>query len=173
MGQRLAGVVMVVLACGAGAMRGQVAAEHGMAHAASTPSTGLTVKVGSGVLKLSVAEMAGMPQKEITVVNGHSGKEERYTGVLLSDVLVKAGAKLGKETLHGYVVAKGTDGYWVLYSGEEISPALHSGDVLVATAVNGQPLLGDGAVKLVSSEDKKPERWVRNLTEVDWKVGVE
>ncbi len=122
---------------------------------------------------MTVDELRALPQQTVMVTNGRSGKQESYGGVRVSDVLQKAGARLGKETLHGYLVAKGTDGYWVLYSGEEISPTLHSGDVLVATAVNGEPLGADGAVKLVSSEDKKPERWVRNLTEVDWKVGVE
>ena len=163
----MAGVLLV--SCGV--VRGQEMAGH--QHAPSKPSTGVSVTVGAATVKMTVAELGTMPQKEVTVVNGHTMAEERYTGVALSDVLVKAGAKLGKETLHGYVVAKGTDGYWVLYSGEEVVPTLHSGDVIVAVAVNGQPLGADGAVKLVSSEDKKPERWVRNLAALEWKVGVE
>ncbi len=106
-------------------------------------------------------------------MNGHSGKEESYTGARLSDVLVKAGAKLGKETLHGYAVAKGTDGYWVLYSGEGLVGAVHAGEVIVATSLDGKPLGAEGALKLVSTEDKKPERWVRNLASVTWKQATE
>ena len=169
------GVAVVWFGLGAGTALAQMGAEHGaMSHAAAKPSTSLSVRVGgAAAVTMTTGELGGLPQKEVTVVNGHTGKEERYRGPALSDVLLKAGAKLGKETLHGYVVAKGTDGYWVLYSGEEVVPTLHSGDVIVATAVNGAPLGAEGALKLVSSEDKRPERWVRNLMALEWKSGVE
>jgi len=35
--------------------------------------------------------------------------------------------------------------------------------VLVADSVNGKPLEADGALKLVISSDKRPQRWVQNL----------
>lgn len=114
-----------------------------------------------------------MPQQTVKVMNGHSKKEESYTGVRLSNVLAKAGAKLGKETLHGYVVAKGTDGYWVLYSCEEVVSEVHAGEVIVAIGMDGKTLEGDGAMKLISTEDKKPKRWVRNLAAVEWKLATE
>ena len=60
--------------------------------------------------------------------------------------------------------AAGTDQYWVLYSGIEIDGTAHAGQVIVATRLGGKPMADDGAFKLVSSEDSKPQRWVRNLT---------
>ena len=165
-------IAWMVLSAGSALAQGTMAQEA-TRHAPSKPSTSLTVTVAGTRVTMTPTELGGMAQQTVKVVNGHSGKEESYTGVRLSDVLAKAGAKLGKETLHGYVVAKGTDGYWVLYSGEEIVGTVHAGEVIVATSVNGRPLEADGAMKLVSTEDKKPERWVRNLTAVEWKAGVE
>jgi hypothetical protein len=64
------------------------------------------------------------------------------------------------------VVAEGTDGYKVLYSLAEIDPSIHVGDVIVADLLDGQKLGADGAFKLVSTEERRPARWVRNLTTI-------
>ncbi|HMF54475.1 MAG TPA: hypothetical protein VK593_09005, partial [Edaphobacter sp.] len=56
--------------------------------------------------------------------------------------------------------------YWVLYSVTEIEGTEHEADVIVATAVDGAPLGDDGQLKLVDSADKKPQRWVRNLSAI-------
>ena len=71
----------------------------------------------------------------------------------------------GKLFLIG-VVATGTDSYGVLYSLAEVDPAIHTGDVIVADRLDGQKLDKDGAFKMVSSEDRRPARWVRNLTSI-------
>lgn len=174
-GMRWSGAAAVLLA--GGWMQGQATPAHeqmeGMQaheHAAAKPSTSLLVTVAGAVTTLTPEELRGMPQQTVKVMNGHTKMEESYAGPRLNDVLARAGAKLGKETLHGYVAAKGTDGYWVLYSGEEIVSAAHAGEVIVAIEVGRKALGGDGAMKLVSTEDKKPERWVRNLTAVEWKL---
>jgi len=61
----------------------------------------------------------------------------------------------------------GTGHYFVLYSGTEIEGSVHSGgDVIVATRINGKDFGDDGEIKLVASGDKKPMRWVRNLTKI-------
>jgi hypothetical protein len=49
---------------------------------------------------------------------------------------------------------------------------MHAGDVIVALTLDGKPLTEDGAFKLVSTEDKRPARWVRNLMALTL-VGVE
>ena len=54
----------------------------------------------------------------------------------------------------------------MLYSGTDIEGSVHSGDVIVATRVNGKDFGDDGEIKLVASGDKKPMQWVRNLTEI-------
>jgi hypothetical protein len=141
------------------------AAEHG--HAPAAPSTSLTLTVDGKTTTLSVADLQTMPQKTVTVHNEHTKAGESYTGVLLGDLLAKYGFPVDKTTqrkmLRSYVVAEGTDKYWVLYSVTEIEGSEHNGEVIVATSMGGKPLGYDGQFKLVDSGDKKPQRWVRNL----------
>jgi hypothetical protein len=143
-------------------------AEHD--HAPAAPSTSLALTVDGKATTLSVAELQGMPQKTVTVHNEHTKTDESYTGVLLGDLLAKYGFPVDKTTqrtmLRSYLIAEGTDKYWVLYSVTEIESSEHSGEVIVATSMNGKPLGGDGQFKLIDSGDKKPQRWVRNLKSI-------
>lgn len=141
-----------------------------MEHSApSTPSTQLTIKTYEGkTLNFSPAELAALPHKQVSVFNAHNKTNETYSGVLLADLLGKAGVPLG-ESVRGKlfmigIVAEGMDNYSVLYSLAEVDPSIHTGDVIVADMLNGEKLGKDGAFKMVSSEEKRPARWVRNLT---------
>src|SRR3984957_18749875 len=154
-------------------LRGQAGAMGGMdehAHTASPVSTSLALTVDGKATKLSVADLEAMPQTTVTVHNEHTKVDESYTGVLLGAVLAKYGFPVDKTThqkmLRSYLVAEGTDKYWVLYSVTEIEGSEHNGDVIVATSMGGKPLGADGQLKLVDSGDKKPQRWVRNLTSI-------
>jgi hypothetical protein len=139
-------------------------------HAPAAPSTSLTVTVDGKAATLSVAELEAMPQKTVTVHNEHTKADESYTGVLLGDLLAKYGFPVEKTTqkkmLRSYLVAEGTDKYWVLYSVTEVEGSEHNGEVIVATSVGGKPLGADGQFKLVDSGDRKPQRWVRNLKSI-------
>jgi len=64
------------------------------------------------------------------------------------------------------VVVEGTDKFSVLYALAEVDPSIHTGDVLVADIMDGQKLGKDGMFKIVSTEEKRPARWVRNLDEI-------
>jgi hypothetical protein len=128
------------------------------------PSTTLTVTAANKTTTYTPADLATLPQKTIKVSNAHTHTDQTYTGPLLTDLLAKSGADTGKPLLRTYIKALGTDKYWVLYSGIEIDPASHAGDTIVALTLDGQPLTESGAFQLVSTEDKKPQRWVRNLT---------
>ena len=68
--------------------------------------------------------------------------------------------------LRSYLIAEGTDKYWVLYSVTEVESSEHNGTVIVATSMGGKSLGEDGQLKLIDSGDKKPQRWVRNLTAI-------
>lgn len=133
-------------------------------------STALTVTIDGKTTIFTVADLETLPQKTVKLHNEHTGKDESYTGPLLSDVLAKCGVTLTPATqkmfLHSTVRAIGTDQYFVLYSAAEVAPGLHAGDVLVATRMGGGSLGADGNLKLISSEDLKPARWVRNLTAI-------
>jgi hypothetical protein len=109
-------------------------------------------------------------KKTVTVHNEHLKIDETYTGVSLGDLLTKYGFPVDRSThqkmLRSYIKAEGTDKYWVLYSVTEIEPSEHNADVIVATTLGGKPLGEDGQLKLVSTADKKPQRWVRNLSAI-------
>ncbi len=115
-----------------------------------------------------------MPRKTVVVHNPHANADETYEGVLLADLLGKYGAPLGKD-LHGaalaeYIVATGSDGYKVVFSLAEVDPSFHPGDVLVADTMDGKPLDAHvGPFRLVSTEDKRPARAVRNLVSLEVK----
>lgn len=148
--------------------RGQGMDGMQMHKAPAQPSTALTVSVNGKATTFSGADLKAMPQKTVTVHNEHTKAEETYSGVLLSDVLAKCGFMADqahhRELLRSYIVAEGTDKYRVLYSAVEVEGSAHTGDVLVATALNGKELGADGQFKLIDTADKKPQRWVRNLT---------
>jgi len=123
---------------------------------------------------LNPAELKSMPRTTTTVHNEHSKADETYTGVRVADLLAKMGAPLGKElrgiALSSYLVAVGTDGYAAVIALAEVDPSFHTGEVIVADTMNGQPLdAKSGPFKLVVTEDKRPARWVRNLEYMELK----
>lgn len=166
--RRLSLLVAAAMLIGIRPLCSQTMAEHG--HVKATPSTQLQITVDGKTSTVTLAELAAMPQKTVKVHNEHTKKDEAYTGVALSDLLARSGFAVGQPThrkmLHSYLVAEGTDKYWVLYSATEIEGSEHEADVLVATGVDGGPLGEDGQLKLVASADKKPQRWVRNLSAI-------
>ncbi len=117
-------------------------------------------------LQLGARDLAGFPRAEATL-NDH-GKSVRYEGVLVSDILKKAGAPVGEElrgkALATYVIAKGRDGYQVVYSLAELDPGLTDAKVLLADKTEGKPLPETaGPFRLVAPGDKKMARSVRML----------
>jgi hypothetical protein len=141
-----------------------------MAKPAASPSTSFTLNLDGKTTTFSTAELKAMPQKSVKVHNEHTKTDETYSGVPLGDLLAKAGFVVDKTTqrkmLRSYLRAEGTDKYWVLYSLTEVEGSERDGDVIVATSMDGKPLGADGEIKLVSTGDKKPQRWVRNLAAI-------
>jgi len=149
-----------------------------MAHKPIVPSKGLRIltyrkvndTVNQATTSLTLLQIAAMPHKTVTVYNLHEKKNETYSGVSLADLLTNNGAPFNKDTqkfmLNSMVQAHGTDGYTVVYSTVEVyTPDYHTGDVIVADTLDGKPLTEDG-LKLISSEDKHPMRWVHALDRV-------
>jgi hypothetical protein len=166
---RLTAVAILALALFGGAPA--VHAQQMEHSAPSVPSTRLAIHTYDGkTLTFSPDELAALPHKSVSVFNAHTKANETYSGVPLADLLSKVGVPLG-ESVRGKlfmlgVVATGMDSYSVLYSLAEVDPAIHTGDVIVADTVDGQKLTKDGAFKMISSQERRPARWVRNLTSV-------
>jgi hypothetical protein len=129
---------------------------------------------GHDPVSLSLSDLKSLPHISVTVHNPHSNADETYSGVRVADLLKKVGAPLGPDlrgaALANYIVATGSDGYKAVLALGEIDPGFHPGEVIVADAMNGQPLdAHSGPLKLVVTEDKRPARWVRNLISIELK----
>lgn len=138
-----------------------------MQHTQGERSEMLTLTVGGVSRQISPGDMAKLPQSTLKVHNAHSNRDETYSGVAVADLLASAGLPFSKESqpafLRSYIRAQGSDFYFVLYSATEVQPELSQTSIIVATQVDGHEIGPDGRFKLVSSGDKRPARWVRNL----------
>ncbi|MGC2764361.1 MAG: carboxypeptidase regulatory-like domain-containing protein [Candidatus Acidiferrum sp.] len=124
---------------------------------------------------IRLAELKAMPRKTVAVHNPHANADETYEGVALADLLTKYGAPLGSAlrgaALGYYVVGTGADGYKAVYSLAEVDPSFHGGDVLVVDTMDGKPLdARSGPLRLVSTEEQRPARGVRNLVALELKA---
>ena len=141
---------------------------------AQTTSVTAELRIGGAVstpLVLTVADLKNMPRKKLTVVNPHNKKTETYEGVLLEDLLHKAGVTQG-ENLRGaamatYVLAEAIDGYRVVFSLAELDSGILESEVIVADTLDGAALgAKEGPFKLVAPHEKRPARWVRMLKSI-------
>ena len=137
-------------------------------------ATAAELRIGGEVstpLVLTVADLKKMPRKTLSVVNPHDNKTETYEGVLLEELLKKAGVAQG-EKLRGammasYVVAEAEDGYRVVFSLAELDSGILESDVIVADTMNGESLAPkQGPFRLVAPHEKRPARWVRMLKSI-------
>ena len=104
-------------------------------------------------------------------MNPHDNKTENYEGVLLEDLLNKAGVPHGEQLrgklLATYVLAEAQDGYRVVFSLGDLDSSILDSEILVADTLDGAPLATNlGPFRLVAPHDKRPARWVRMLKSV-------
>ena len=116
-------------------------------------------------LDLTAADRKGMPRKTLRVDNAHSKKTEVYEGVLVEDLLQKAGVPQG-EQLRGaamatYVLVEAADNYRVIFSLAEFNSSFQDSEIIVADTMDGAPIPGAlGPFRLVAPHEKRPARWV-------------
>lgn len=119
-------------------------------------------------LSLSLLDLGGLPRQILKVTNEHEKKEETYQGVLLAEILKRAGVPQG-EALRGpaltmYVRAEGAAGYAAVFALAELDSSVQDSGVLVADTLDGQPIPDKlGPLRLIVPHDKRPARWVRML----------
>src|ERR1700691_5575365 len=139
------------------------------------PSTGPSeFKVGGAVttpLDLTTADLKSMPRKTLRVDNAHSKKTEVYEGVLVEDLLKKAGVPQG-EQLRGqamatYVLVEAADNYRALFSLAEFNSSFQDSEIIVADTMDGAPIPGAlGPFRLVAPHEKRPARWVEMVKSI-------
>jgi hypothetical protein len=95
-----------------------------------------------------------------------------YTGVSLWDFLnttvgLATNPAVKNDSLGMYAVATGSDGYKAVFSLGEIDPGFGNQPELIAYAVNGAPLTGNGFARVVVPNDVKAGRYVSNLIAIE------
>ncbi|HKM67950.1 MAG TPA: molybdopterin-dependent oxidoreductase [Candidatus Acidoferrum sp.] len=141
---------------------------------AQTTAGNAELRVGGAVstpLVLTVADLKKMPRKTMSVVNPHDKKTEVYEGVLLEELLKRAGAPLGEQlrgaSLAMYVLAEAEDGYRVAFSLAELDSGIADSEMIVADTMDGAPLGPKvGPFRIVAPHEKRPARWVRILKSI-------
>lgn len=118
---------------------------------------------------LDVKALAELP-RQTAVLEDH-GKQAKYEGVLLHDVLVRSGVDFGKglrgKQLSTYVTATGSDGYQVVYALADFDPSITTSAIILADTRDGKPLdTNEGPIRIIVPQDKRPARSVRLLKEI-------
>lgn len=148
-----------------------VAPAAACAQATAAVATPATIRIEGLVTTprtFTVAELAALPHREQTTTD-KEGKKHVYRGVALRDVLHLAGAPKGKG-IHGPVLAEAVlataaDGYQAVFALPEIDADFSPQTILLADQRDGQPLPAhDGPYQLIVPLEKKPARWVRQVT---------
>ena len=124
----------------------------------------------SKTMTLTAADLKAMPRTTVSLMD--QGREVKYGGVLVAEILARAGAPIGRDlsgpAVATYVLASGKDGYAALFSLGELDPAMTSSDVIVADTIDGQPLFDyQGPFRIVAPHDKRGARGVRMLQRLD------
>ena len=143
------------------------------AHAQAAP-TAAELRINGAVstpLVLTVSDLKKMPRKTISVVNPHNKKTETYEGVLLEELLHRAGVPQGEQlrgaSMATYVITGAEDGYRVVFSLAELDSGILESEVIVADTMDGAPLgTKEGPFLLVAPHEKRPARWVRMLKSI-------
>ncbi len=163
----LATFALLVVFTGSGLGQANSGMDHGMGKPA-VPAGPLKVTFGDRSAEWTSATLAALPHKTITVFNEHAKANQTYSGVALIDLLKPLGVpdKPHGKDLRLYLVAEGSDGYEAVYAVAEANPDLHDGAVIVADTMDGKPLADSGPLQIVSTDEKRPARWVRNLVAI-------
>jgi len=139
-----------------------------------TPTPPSELRIGGDVstpLVLTIADLKKMPRRTLSVVNPHEKKTETYEGVLLEELLQRAGVAHGDQlrghAMASYVIAEGEDGYRVIFSLAELDSETLDSELIVTDTMDGAPFAAkQGPFRLVAPHEKRPARWVRMLKSI-------
>jgi hypothetical protein len=134
--------------------------------AASASAAALPVHVAIGA-----ATFREFARQTVMATDEH-GITASYGGVALRDVLTKAGVPAGQAirgpVMLDVVVVGASDGYRVVFALPELDPAFTDRVVIIADTRDGAPLPArEGPYQLIVPGDKRPARWVRQVTGLD------
>ena len=121
-------------------------------------------------LSVTADELKGMPRTKVEIKE--EGRTVAYEGVLVGELLKRAGAPLGSElrgnAVASYVVASARDGYQAVFSLAELDPGFTTNDIIIADTIDGKPLFAyQGPFRLVAPKDSRGARSVRMLDRIE------
>src|SRR5882757_6792859 len=143
-----------------------LSAARGQAPAAAPDQTFAVAGDVTQALTVTAADLKAMPRTTVTV--SEEGREIKYEGVLVGELLKRAGAPVGRDlsgkAVATYVRATAKDGYQVVFSLAELDPGFTANDIIVADTIDGKPLFDyQGPLRIVAPHDKRGARSIRML----------
>jgi DMSO/TMAO reductase YedYZ molybdopterin-dependent catalytic subunit len=138
--------------------------------ASAQRATDVLLNIGGEVgqpLNLTRAELDKFARQTIRAKD-HDGKEYKYEGVAVREILEKAGLKFGDalrgKALATYVLIEATDGYQAVYALPEFDPPTNDRLILLADRQDGAAFADKaGPLKIIAPGDKTHARWVRQV----------
>jgi DMSO/TMAO reductase YedYZ molybdopterin-dependent catalytic subunit len=139
----------------------------------SKAQTSASVKISGEVttpLTINDDDLHKFTQTTVTRKD-HDGKEHTYSGVILADLLKKAGATLGADlkgkNLIKYILVTAADNYQVVFALAELDKAFTDRTIILADQVDGKPLpAGEGPFRIIVQDEKKPARCIREVVSI-------
>jgi DMSO/TMAO reductase YedYZ molybdopterin-dependent catalytic subunit len=118
-------------------------------------------------MKLMRADLDNFSRQALRAKD-RDGKEYKFEGVAIVDILQKAGLKFG-EALRGkalatYLLVEAADGYQAVYALPEFDPSTSDRLILLADRQDGAAFpAAAGPLKIIAPGDKAHARWVRQV----------
>jgi DMSO/TMAO reductase YedYZ molybdopterin-dependent catalytic subunit len=118
-------------------------------------------------LKLTRADLDKFARQSVRA-RDHDGKEYKFEGVAIVDILQKAGLKFGPalrgKALATYLLVDAADGYQAVYALPEFDPPTNDRLILLADRQDGAAFPANvGPLKIIVPGDKEHARWVRQV----------
>jgi hypothetical protein len=125
------------------------------------------IDVDGHATSVTMAQIASLPH--VTVDVRDHDKAAQFEGVPLSALLATAGIQLG-DALRGprmseVLLVEAADGYKVVFALAEVDPAFATREIVLAFKRDGKPMdAREGPFRIVAPGDKRPARWIRQVT---------
>lgn len=121
-------------------------------------------------LHLTAAELSNMPRAKAALTQ--QGQTVTYEGVLLYDLLVKAGVPFGKamtgKPMASYLLLTARDGYQVVFALPELDPKFEGAKVILADKRDGGPLPAtEQPLRVVAPQDKLHARSIYSVVKAE------
>jgi DMSO/TMAO reductase YedYZ molybdopterin-dependent catalytic subunit len=141
--------------------------------AAQAPAPAATLRIEGAVptpLTLTAEDLAKLPPTTATLTS--DGGATAYEGVLLYDLLAKAGWQFGRgmtgKPMASYIVATARDGYQVVFAIAEIDSLFAGEKVLIADKADGAPLPSrEQPFRVVVPGDKMHARSIYSVVKIE------